>query len=277
MQFPQADWQSKFDASKPCRDYFEQNKTKQAFRYKADDNDLTAKALQDNSPVKLYECDYNLPDNRFEVGEDSQENEFFAATVHVYDNQIKADSSQVVPQIPLFWSKDFNKDQVWSEFLDNYEPRILYFAGQRGGIDGTIRIFWGTGASEIELPACFAVNYNDNSGGLDPNLSYCNQTVNGATSQGLTEKYYIKSMARKRSARLRECYFYLNDIDIATLSFRPRIYLDGVWWLVREVLSYNPLSNQSTKVVLYLDEADNDSDYTQLTHSPILGVVNYFS
>jgi len=162
-------------------------------------------------------------------------------------------------------------DVTAEELMEDYEPRILYFAGQRGGIDGYIKYFNATTSTEIELPAAFAVNYNDTSG-LDPCLSYCNQTINGNEVQGLMQRYYLKSLARIRSGRVRECYMYLNDSDIALLSFRPRIFLDGVWWVLLEVLGYNPLTPQSCKVVLYLDEAETQNDIDSITASAIEGI-----
>jgi hypothetical protein len=78
-------------------------------------------------------------------------------------------------------------------------------------------------------------------------------------------------MARLRGGRIRETFFFFNTLDILNRSFRPRIKLDGVVWLLLEITSYNPLAISSTKVVLQYEQAQTSEDITNFSFSPVTG------
>lgn len=263
------DWQTKADTSKTCIDTHGINQNQIIYQYKKDDDDKTVVALENNANLGLYAAQFNVPSTQSEIGIDRQENVFFAATASFYDKTIKTNASLITPLLPLFWAEDFNKQQTFTTPISIYQPRILWFAGQRAGIDGTIRTFNGTASSTISLPAAFMVNYNDLTA-LDPVLSYDN-----AFGVGLMQKYFIKSLARQRSNRTRNCSFALNDLDISQLTFTKRIQFDGVWWLLKEIKGYNPLDKETTLVELELDVADTDTDYAAVQNSNIIGFLGY--
>jgi hypothetical protein len=82
-------------------------------------------------------------------------------------------------------------------------------------------------------------------------------------------------MSRLKESRIRNCSFYLNDLDISQLSFRKRIQFDGVWWLLKEIKGYNPLDNETTSVELELDVADIDTNYSLILNSNVKGFLGY--
>jgi len=262
-------WQTKADTTKSCTDTKTSSFNEIVFGYKKDPDDKTVAALENNAKLGLYDAQFTLPTTNSEIGITKRENVFFAPTASFFDSTIKPDSSLITPLLPIFWSEDFNLQMTFQSTVNNYVPRILFFAGQRGGIDGYVRLFNGTSSTTIELPAAFMVNYNDLTAS-EPVLSYYN-----TFGVGLLQSYFIKSMSRLKESRIRNCSFYLNDLDISQLSFRKRIQFDGVWWLLKEIKGYNPLDNETTSVELELDVADIDTNYSLILNSNVKGFLGY--
>lgn len=263
----------KWDVSQDTKDEFARIEATTAFTYKSDSNDQTVQALEEGKLSKLYESDYQRDASRFKVGIEERENPFFAATMHIIDTAIMPLTSPKVPLLPLFWKTDYNKEPSSLERMDDYEPRLLFFMGQRGVTEAKIRFYNGISVSEIEQPAAFMVNYNDTAG-FDPCLSYCDQNINGNEIQGLARRFYLQDMARTRTGRTRSTFFTINAVDILGLTFRDKINLDGVRWLLKSINEYNPLKMQSTRVELLLDTPDTTDDSSAFENSPILGYVS---
>ena len=262
-------WQSKADASKSCTDTTTRSFNEIIFGYKKDSDDKTVAALENNSKLGLFDGQFTLPSTNSEIGINRRENAFFAPTASFFDSTIKPDNSLITPLLPIFWSEDFNLQMTFQGVVNTYVPRILFFAGQRGGIDGYVRLFNGTSSTTIELPAAFMVNYNDLTA-ADPVLSYDN-----TFGVGLLQKYFINSMSRLKNSRIRNCYFYLNDLDISQLSFRKKIEYDGCWWVLKEIKGYNPMSYETTQVELELDNATTDADFASIINSNVKGFLGY--
>jgi hypothetical protein len=263
---------NRWDNSQGAKDSFIDTENITAFQYDDDDDDKTAQAAQANSEYKLHEARYTRSLNRFKNGKDVLKNSFFAPTFHVFDAQIKADTSLKTPLLPLLWIEDYNFDPTQTEKQNTYKPRLLWFGGQRG-TDGQIRVFTGLAIIEIDLPVAFSVNYNDETG-LDPCLSYGNVTILGNEVQGLAQRFYLQDMARSRYALNRDTFLYLNSIDILNLTFRNKIALDNAWWILKEVTSYKPLSIESTAVILQFDAPQENQDVTNFSHSPVIGFIS---
>jgi hypothetical protein len=241
------------------------------FAYKEDGNDKTVETLQANQEFRLYESNYLLPPERFKEEEKLLENSFFAATLHTFDATIRAENSDFIPQVPLFWAEDYTETQSQQK-ASQFAPRLLWFGGKRG-LDGNFRFYSYDTASVIDtiLPACFAVNYNDTSG-FDISLSYCNQTINEFNALGLTERFYLRTLARKRAGKIVQEWLHLKNIDILNLSFRNKVLLQGSEFILLSVDSYDPTTNASTKVMLEYNQLDSSEDYTAFVDSPVLGV-----
>ena len=264
-------WHPKWDLLKKGTDSRLKPKSRTVYTYKEDSNDPTVQALEEGADLGLFSAAFDRDNTIFEQGVETVENAFFAATISIFDDTIKTDSSIKTPLLPLFWKENFVIQQTFTEKIDTYEPRIMFFVGQRGGIDGYIRYLDSGVSTEIELPFAYMVNFNDLSGN-DPSLSYCNYTINGKVTQGLMQRFYLKSLVRTRQ---RECFILLNDLDINQLTFRSRIFLNGLWWVLQSVESYSPLNDESTKVVLLLDTAETDTDYDSVVASVVKPYIEY--
>jgi hypothetical protein len=242
------------------------------FIYKDDDTDETVKTLQNGGQFALYESNYVLPANRFKEAEKTIENRFFAATIHTSDASIRADNSDFIPQVPLMWNGDYTQTQDNEEAKSDFAPRLLWFGGKRG-LDGNIRFYSYASSSVVDTihSGCFAVNYNDISG-YDISLAYNTFDINGFTVQGLAERFFTKFMSRKRAGKIVEEWIYYKTIDILNLSFRNKVVLNGNAFILQSIEEYNPIINDSTKVVLEYDQIDQQEDYDAFLNSSISGV-----
>jgi len=242
------------------------------FKYQADDNDPTVKSSEVNGIFTLYESRCTRNTNRFEEGDQVLENSFFAPTMHLIDPTITWPTSTKTVLVPMLMAADYNEDPTQTDKVQSYKPRILYYDGLRS--DVTLRIIDTVGnIQSAQMPQTWAVNYNDLTG-LDPCLSYSDQTLNGITVQGLAKRFYLRDMARIRSGRTRSTNLYLNAVDILNLTFRDKILLGGTGWILQEVNGYKPMSVEPTKVVLQLDQPDETEDINSFSNSPVQGFVS---
>lgn len=242
------------------------------FIYKQDGSDATVSKLQETGEFDMYESRYTLPNNRFKEDAKTVENSFFAPTLHVFDSSVQSPISLMVPQFPLLWPEDYTETQNNATQSNNFEPRLLWFGGQRG-FDGNIYFYRESVGSVISIinPACFAVNYNDVSG-FDVNLSYCNQQIDGFDVMGLQQRFFLKFFARKRAGKMVNDWLFLKATDILNLTFRSKVLINGDAFVLHRIEEFDPTTNDSTKVILEYDQTDSNADYTAFTDSPITGI-----
>lgn len=241
----------------------------QRFKWKQDNQDPTQEFLNQGEDIEVFGAGYNLPLNRFKQATKERENSFFAATLCLFDRRVTASASRLVVQVPLIWPDNYLENNTSEEPNYNVEPRLLWFGGQRnaGDTDGLIKVTASGVDSEVIMPAAFFVNYNDDTG-LDPNLSFSNETVlNNVTAIGQLERYHLRDMARLRAGKRRESWVYLRSTDILNLSFRPKIFLNGDPHILKEVKGFSPLIDKSTKVVLVYDQPDEQEDTNRVEAS----------
>ena len=250
----------------------------QKFKWKQDGSDPTQDFINENEDIEVYAAEYDLPIDRFKQATEERENSFFAATLHLFDRQVTAASSTIIVQVPLIWSDNYLENNTSDEPNYNVEPRLLWFAGQRGAgqTDGTIKVSVGAIDSEVIMPAAFFVNYNDDSG-LDVSLSYSDETVlGGLVVTGMLQRFHLRDMARLRAGKRRNEWIYYNETDILGLDFRPKILINGDPHLLQEVQGYSPIIDRSTKVVLIYDQCDDAADVAAIEDSNQTGVVSDF-
>ena len=259
-----------FDISKESFDKFEDIGNETVFSYKEDSNDETVQFIEENSDKRLYECRYSRINSKFSIKTQERENPFFAATMHLLDTQIEHEDSIVTPLLPLLTENVFITDPTNTNKVETYEPRLLYFAGVRSNI--FINYYDVATASVIKLfaPEAFAVNYNDTSG-TDFSLSFDNQIVSGNEVIGLMQRFYLIELARTRLSVKRKTYAYFKMLDILNLSFRPFVLYNDKRYLLMDVLGFNPLVADSTKVTLMLDEPQTAIDLSNIENSGFLG------
>jgi len=260
----------KIDLSK-TKDSFDSIENTTVFKYKEDSGDQTVKSFEENSEYTLHEARYGRNTNRFKQGIIDFENPFFSPTLMLKDESLRHPDSLKIPIVPMVYPKDWTEEQTATEKAESYAPRLLYFAGQRANLNYAIWFRDNTGTdAKITLPECFSVNYNDELN-KDFSLAFGNEQTDGGEAVGLLQRFYLSEMARVRSGRNREAFWYLNASDIQNLSFRPKVLQSGSQWILKEINSYNPLTAESTKVVLQRDHPQEAEDLANIVNSTISG------
>ena len=252
-----------------------------AYRYKADSFEDTINFVEGINETKIYESKYQLTAGADLKNTQTKEVPFFVKTIHVSDHLIKFPDTNTVPQVPLIYPQNYVLDPTatTAETADNISPRLLYFAGQRGPafeeIDGTIE--WNEFAGlKMRLPFAFMVNYNDSTG-LDANLGFNTQTINGVESSGLLQRYYLQELARNNSGELRKNYVKFGIIDKQNFSFRIKGLIDSQRYIVQELTGFNPLKDSPTQFKFYLDIVPSQDDINNIQNSPLLSAVSLLS
>ena len=252
-----------------------------SYRYKADSFEDTINFIEGINPTKIYDSKYQLTAGADLKNIKTKEVPFFVKTIHVSDHLIKFPDSNTVPQVPLIYPQNYVLDPTatTAETANNISPRLLYFAGQRGPafeeIDGTIE--WNEFAGlKMRLPFAFMINYNDSTG-LDANLGFNTQTINGTESSGLLQRYYLQELARNNSGELRKNYVKFGIIDKQNFSFRIKGLIDNQRYIIQELTGFNPLKDSPTQFKFYLDIVPSQNDIDNIQNSPLLSVVSLLS
>lgn len=241
-------------------------KRNQIFKWATDGP--TESKLEENQKRGIYEGAYILEDNTFIDEEDEKEIRFFAKTIHINDKLIQSDPNtvgpNVAPLIPLIFPNDYQDNDEALEGSYEIKPRLLHFFGQRGGIDGFIQV---SGVGDVETPACFFTNYNDNTG-LDPSLSFANEIVNGNTITGLLDVFYIHELVTLGKAKKLKEWLTWSTLDLNKLSFKNTLLIDSIRYLLEEVQDFDPTQDLSTKTILtpyYLAEVADTNNIENTT------------
>lgn len=249
---------------------------KQKFLF-TDGNDDTYDSLSSGEDLGVYQCEFNLPIERYKEGTRERENSFFAPCLHLLDDSIKGTSSvnTLVPQVPLIWNGDYRENPSSSDMIayEDYVPRLLWFGGNRFGLDGIFRLRRSGVTTQPFLPALFAINFNDTTG-LDPVLSYANVSINQSVVEGLTQRYYLREMARLRVNKTVECYLFLSLRDVLNLSFRDLIYINQDEYILMSVEGYDPQRSNSTKCVLMYNNIESTTEADNLDSALVEGVLS---
>ena len=240
------------------------------------DNDPTAEFVEGINDFKIYEARFLMGEGSNPTKIKSKEIPFFAKTIHVSDFEATAPDSNAIPQFALIYPTNFILDPTATEERTDIQPRILYFAGQRTGgnfpeSDGYIELFEAIGVLTPN-PLSFMVNYTDRTG-LDPNLGFDTQIINGASSSGLLQKFYLQEMTRNNIAELRKNYVQFNSIDYLNFTHRTKAFIDGERYIVQTLEGFNPLKDAPTQFIFYKDEFPDSDNILQIQNSPLLGVV----
>lgn len=246
----------------------------------ASDEDPTADFVEGINDMKIYEARFLMGEGSNTTKTKTTEVPFFAKTIHVSDFEATAPDSNAVPQFALIYPTNFILDPTATEERTNIKPRILYFAGQRTGgnfpeSDGYIELFEAIGVLTPN-PLSFMVNYTDITG-LDPNLGFDTKIINGVSSSGLLQTFYLQEMTRNNIAELRKSYVKFNSIDYLNFTHRTKAFIDGERYIVQTLQGFNPLKDAPTQFIFYKDEFPDEDNILQIQNSPLLGVVSLLS
>ena len=230
--------------------------------------DETARALELRTAGSLYSARYRFPADRFPAGAEWLYTNVFAKTIHLNDTDIS--SGGLAVQIPLIYGKDYAKEpDAEPDYTVN--PKLLYFAGRRGGSDGYIRIYdpSTSATSALALPAAWQVNYNDPSA-ADWSLSFADEVTNyGGTVRGLFKSLHLHQARRWEEGRKYVVFANWNEGDISELSFRRPVAMNQDRFLLEKIDGYAPLSQSPTKTELILDVIPAQSDAAKVS-GPVL-------
>lgn len=228
-------------------------------------------AVEKDEPLGIFSAQYALPQDRFNEKTETKENPFFAKTVHTNDNSIQGASAVTSLQIPLIYPQDYFLDPTATELDANIEPRVLYFVGFRGlSKDSTFNCTF-TPGFDLAPPLSFMVNYNN---AADFSIGFGREFIEGQQVPGLFEAFWLQEYARKRIGKRLEAYMFWDLLAMNSLSFRNKIKIDGLEWVLQKIDGYSAQSDSSTKTILLLEQGPTDLDLSNITYSNILGIIN---
>jgi hypothetical protein len=255
----------------------------QQYQWKQDSSDKTAEAANELEDIPFDAAKYVMPLNRFKPDTEENENPFFAPTIMLFDEEIREETSLYTPCIPLMWPENYREVVRDVENETEFTPRILWFGGQRPGVgsdglDGIIETVDTLTKLTTKrfLPALFFVNYNDPTG-LDVSLNWSTLTVNGNTVQGHLQKFYLRESRRQREGKEIEEHIYWDELDILNLSFRPKILLNNGLYIMKEINSYSPIIDRSTKTILVYDLPAAQEDVNRIDNTLAVGFIGQYS
>lgn len=271
------DFTRKIDLKKTAS-YKAINSVREKYRLQwlTDSADTNADDLERQSDMKLYDARYPFPDGRFAEGETVQEVKYWAKTVMYRANEIRHSTSVVVPILPLLQTaklneRDSNDDLILITKAEVTEPRILYFAGRRAGLDGYVKLS-GAGAA-YDFPAAWFVNYSDQTG-ASPSLSFATEPTDiGEPVPGLMSRFHLQSIARKQVGRMAEEWVMWKALDIVNLNFRTKILINGATYILKRVDGYRPGNNGSVKTLLEFDTAPETARVSTIENPDIRGII----
>lgn len=269
------DYSRKIDFKNPIENTINSMEGQFNFSYLSDD-DPTISYREQNERFKIYEAIFNSPNGSDRNKTKKIETEFFAKSVHVSDNYTRYPNTQINPQFVLSYPFNYvlNPTATAQDVNFDISPRLLYFGGQRDGIDGFIEIFENPNIP-IELPAAFMVNYNDVSG-LDPNLSFSNENIGQNVVSGILQRFHINCLARLSQREQKTSSVLTNSIERDNFSFRNKALISGKRYIIESVESVNPLQSTPDKFLFILDEFASQETINNILNSNLNGLFTIF-
>jgi len=232
-------------------------------------DDETVGSLQETEGFRLYGGRYDFGENRFPAGETVVNTDFFTKTFSDTHQVITSTGSTATVYLPVIIDGNYRLSPSASEIPDDFGPHLLYHAGRRGGLDGSVNIYnTGTSAtSAYDHPYLFIFNPLDPSG-YDPSLAFSNETTDsGVEVPGLMQRFHLRHLARIEGGRKFEHYVDLDAVDVAELNFRFKRQIDGGNYLLERVDGYNPLNNRPTAIRLFKDEAPTSAHADKISRA----------
>ena len=228
----------------------------------------TDEFVDENNPLGFFAAQYTLPADKYNSAIEQKENIFFAKTLSTVDNELRDVTSNFNVQVPLIYNTNYILDPTSIDANYQVEPRILYFAGFRGGgIDGTINYsFLG---APIAYPFAFMSNYNRSD---DWSIAFSDEIIQGSATIGLLNAFYLQDFARKRVAKRLEIAYFWDSLQMSALSFRNKILLDSVQYVLQKIDGYKPLEDSSTRTVLLVDQSPEKEDADAILSSNVSGI-----
>jgi hypothetical protein len=229
-------------------------------------DDDTTEAEEKRRGVNIYSGGYAFPTDRYPNGIDTSYTGFFAKTIHINDTDITSGGMMGV-QIPLVFGENYNESDIADPNYD-LAPRLLYYAGRRGGDDGLVRLYYSTtsATSAFDYPCAFMVNYAAPSG-VDFSLSFSDEVTNYSNvNPGLFGSLYLQEFKRREIGKLYTASAKYNRSDVSALTFREKPRIGSANFILQE-LTFKPSSNAPSKVVLMYDERPTELDVAKVINT----------
>ena len=242
------DWTSKLDIGKGYEvDYISSYKRNIEFKYKDLNNDEWLKGWQDLNKRTYARYNYVLPD-RFAEGTNTIELGLFSASYahNAYEvtpitgTSFNANLGAVTLKI---WNEYLIGGNIPTQRITDYNPKIYLF---NNGVQTGREISIFNNTTSI-IPYGIFETYNNTTS--DINLSFTG-------TDGLFSTYYSKMFKNIEEGGRLVAYLNLTSTDIDNLDFRKLVYIDrpskvSGYYLIEQVIDYNPLSDGLTKVSLF--------------------------
>jgi hypothetical protein len=230
-------------------------------------DDPTTESEERRRGVNIYSGGYQFPEDRFENGIDFLYTNFFAKCIQINDDPITASSAMYGVQIPLIYGDDYNTTIAAKP---NYylAPKLLYYAGRRGGLDGRVNLFYEatSATSAFDYPAAFVTNYIDPSAG-DWSLSFSDESTNYLqTVPGLFRTMYMQEFKRREIGKRYTMKADWSLTDVVGLSFRRKTSIGSSRFILQN-LDYNPNSTNFSKTVILYDQRPNVTDLAKIINT----------
>jgi len=237
-------------------------------------DDATTESEEKRRGVNIYSGGYQFPEDRFENGIDFLYTNFFAKCIQINDDPITASSAMYGVQLPLVYGDDYN---TTIDAKPNYylAPRLLYYAGRRGGLDGRVNMYYEatSGTSAIDYPAAFVTNYIDPSAG-DWSLSFSDESTNYLqVVPGLFRTMYMQEFKRREIGKRYTMKADWSLTDVVNLSFRRKTSV-GASRFILQNLEYNPNSTNFSKTVILYDQRPNVTDLDKIVNTASVAGAN---
>lgn len=255
------------------------------FEYKEPEHDPTQEIVTGNDARPLFSVDYKLQPNVFQPRTKKEINPFFSTVFAFLDRDIKASTSNIVPQVPVLYNSNFFN--YVAEPFEDTSPIILIKPDPttRTADDGLI-VFYNENiyfdldfASKLIVrpnPVAFVVNYNDPTG-QEFNLSFSDVVVNDKVKKGLFARFYLKKYARLNKAIQFQCHMKFSALDIANLDFSCKVTIDENRYILRQVEGWSPLNNKTVRTTLVLDILPSQDDFDRIKNIEQSGLLNFIT
>ena len=259
-----------------------QDRIQQSYQYKQDAITTSTNIWQITKSM-LGASKYVLP-NRFAKDKTVIQNRFFAPCMHYVETQW-VDSNNISPQLICIIPENISNTSA-PEASNTFTPKLAYYKGNITGVGGwkmSNGVFVPPNTTTLNtdftsydtFPFMFGVNYNPG-GENDPILSYSDENIKGAIGIGLMRRFFLQRMAIMRNGQWYHTFFKLNNNDVANLTHREHIIVQGQKWELLEIQDYKPGEDSSTQCTLRkhspINEADNAAVYP--TNGSLTGYPN---
>ena len=242
------DWTDKLDIGKGYEvDYVSSYKRNIQFKYKDLNNDEWLKGWQDINKRIFARYNHVLPD-RFAEGTNTVELGLFSAVYSHDCTDVSPVNANLVFTSLKVWNEYRNPETQPSERITNYNPKIFLFNnGTQLNVSGGSRQIKKFGTLETIIPYGIFESYNNTTSNI--NLSFTG-------TDGLFSTYYSNMFKNIEEGGRLVAYLNLNSSDIDNLDFRKLVYVDrpskvSGYYLIEQVIDFNPLSDGLTKVSLF--------------------------